>query len=37
MALTVAGAKNKEASAFFTYLHSSDAKAVLARYGFAAR
>lgn len=35
MALTAAGARNKEAEAFFKYLRSGDAKAVLARYGFA--
>jgi molybdate transport system substrate-binding protein len=37
MALTVAGAKNKDAGAFFAYLHGDEAKAVLAKYGFAAR
>jgi molybdate transport system substrate-binding protein len=37
MSLTVAGAKNKEAAAFFGYLHSDDAKSVLAKYGFAGR
>jgi molybdate transport system substrate-binding protein len=37
MALTAAGARNKDAAAFFSYLHGSDAKAVLAKYGFAAR
>jgi len=37
MSLTVAGAKNKDAAAFFGYLHSKDAKSLLARYGFAAR
>jgi molybdate transport system substrate-binding protein len=37
MSLTVAGAKNKDAAAFFAYLHSEDAKSVLAKYGFAAR
>jgi molybdate transport system substrate-binding protein len=37
MSLTVAGAKNKDATAFFAYLHSEDAKYVLAKYGFAAR
>jgi len=35
MALTVAGAKNKDAAAFFTYLHSGEAKTVLVKYGFA--
>jgi molybdate transport system substrate-binding protein len=37
MALTVVGAKNKDAVAFLTYLHGDEAKAVLAKYGFAAR
>jgi molybdate transport system substrate-binding protein len=37
VALTVAGAKNKDAAAFFAYLHGDEAKAVLAKYGFAAR
>lgn len=37
MALTVAGAKNKDAAAFFAYLHGPEAKSVLAKYGFAAR
>jgi molybdate transport system substrate-binding protein len=37
MSLTVAGAKNKDAAAFFAYLHSEDAKSVLVKYGFAAR
>jgi len=37
MALTVAGAKYRDAAAFFAYLHSGDAKAVLAKYGFAAK
>lgn len=35
MALTVTGAKNKDAKAFFKYLQSSYAKAVLSKYGFA--
>jgi molybdate transport system substrate-binding protein len=35
MALTVAGASNKNAIAFFKYLQSSFAKAVLNKYGFA--
>ena len=34
MALTMAGTKNKEAEAFFRYLESGDAKAVLGKYGF---
>jgi molybdate transport system substrate-binding protein len=37
MSLTVAGAKNKDAAAFFAFLHSDEAKSVLAKYGFAAR
>lgn len=37
MALTVGGAKNREAAAFFAYLHGDEARAVLAKYGFAAR
>jgi molybdate transport system substrate-binding protein len=37
MALTVAGAKNKDAGAFFAYLHSEDARSVLIKYGFATR
>ncbi|HJV35110.1 molybdate ABC transporter substrate-binding protein [Geomonas sp.] len=35
MALTVTGAKSREAIAFFSYLRSPEAKAVLKRYGFA--
>lgn len=35
MALTVAGAQNRDAEAFFRYLHTGEAKAVLARHGFA--
>jgi molybdate transport system substrate-binding protein len=35
MALTVAGARNRDAAAFFEYLRSDEAKAVLTRYGFA--
>lgn len=35
MSLTVTGAKNKDAVAFFTYLHGYEAKSVLAKYGFA--
>jgi molybdate transport system substrate-binding protein len=35
MALTVTGAKNKDAVAFFAYLHGDEAKAVLTKYGFA--
>ncbi|HXE97224.1 MAG TPA: molybdate ABC transporter substrate-binding protein [Dongiaceae bacterium] len=37
MALTVAGAKNRDADAFFAYLHGDEAKSVLAKYGFAPR
>lgn len=37
MALTVTGAKNREAAAFFAYLHSAEAKALLTKYGFAFR
>lgn len=37
MALTVAGKNNKDAAAFFAYLHGNEAKPVLARYGFAGR
>lgn len=37
LALTVAGAKNKDAAAFFTYLNSEEAKTVLLKYGFAPR
>jgi molybdate transport system substrate-binding protein len=35
LALTVTGAKNKDAMAFFAYLHGDEAKAVLTKYGFA--
>lgn len=37
LALTIAGVKNKDAAAFFAYLHGDEAKAVLAKYGFASR
>jgi molybdate transport system substrate-binding protein len=37
MSLTLTGAKSSDATLFFAYLHGSDAKAVLAKYGFAAR
>jgi len=37
MALTVAGAKNKDAASFFAYLHGDEAKSVLVKYGFAGR
>lgn len=35
LALTVTGARNREAVAFSTYLRGGEAKAVLAKYGFA--
>ncbi|HJV64231.1 MAG TPA: molybdate ABC transporter substrate-binding protein [Geomonas sp.] len=35
MALTASGAKSREAVAFFSYLRSREAKAVLKKYGFA--
>jgi molybdate transport system substrate-binding protein len=35
MALTPAGAKNRAARSFFNYLQSNDAKAILAKFGFA--
>jgi molybdate transport system substrate-binding protein len=34
LALTLAGANNREASAFVAYLHGSEAKSVLTKYGF---
>lgn len=34
MALTITGAKSKDAVAFYTYLHSKEAKSVLTKYGF---
>jgi molybdate transport system substrate-binding protein len=37
MVLTVAGAKNRDAAAFFAYLHGTEAASVLAKYGFATR
>lgn len=37
MALTAAGTKNKDAAAFFAYLHGDEAKSVLTKYGFATR
>ena len=37
MSLTITGVKNKDAAAFFRYLHGDEAKAVLAKFGFAAR
>jgi molybdate transport system substrate-binding protein len=35
MALTMTGAKNRDAEAFFKYLQNSDARVVLGKYGFA--
>lgn len=35
MSLTVTGKQNKDAAAFFTYLHGDEAKSVLVKYGFA--
>jgi molybdate transport system substrate-binding protein len=37
MALTATGAKNRDAVAFFAYLHGVEAKSVLSRYGFTPR
>lgn len=37
MVLTSTGVKNRDAVAFFAYLHSAEATSVLARYGFATR
>lgn len=37
MALTVAGSKNRDAAAFFAYLHGTRARDVLAKYGFTTR
>ena len=37
MSLTVEGAKNRDAVAFFAYLHSNEARFVLTKYGFSAR
>jgi molybdate transport system substrate-binding protein len=37
MGLTLIGARNREAAAFYRYLQSEDAKAILARYGFSLR
>ena len=37
MALTAAGSKNKEAAAFFAFLHGGETKAVLTKYGFATK
>lgn len=37
MVLSVTGAKNRDAAAFFAYLHGDEAKAVLTNYGFSTR
>jgi ABC-type molybdate transport system substrate-binding protein len=37
MALTVAGSQKAEASGFYRFLESADAKAVLARHGFSVK
>ena len=37
LSLTVTGAKNKDAVAFFTFLHGDEAKSVLTKYGFTTR
>jgi molybdate transport system substrate-binding protein len=37
MSLTIAGAKNQDASTFFAYLHGDEAKTVLTKYGFETR
>ena len=37
MALTVAGAKNRWAAEFFSYLHGDEAKSLLTKYGFVSR
>jgi len=37
MTLTVSGTMNKDAVAFFAYLHGDEARSVLAKYGFASR
>ena len=37
MSLTVTGAKNNDAAAFFAYLHSDEAKSLLVRFGFSER
>jgi molybdate transport system substrate-binding protein len=37
MALTMTGARNKDAAAFITYLHGDEAKGILTKYGFATR
>ncbi len=37
MSLTASGAKNRDAAAFFSFLHGEEARTALVRYGFAAR
>lgn len=37
MSLTVTGSKNRDAAAFFAYLHGDDATSVLTKYGFATK
>lgn len=37
LAATIAGAKNRDAAAFLSFLRGSEAKAVLSKYGFASR
>jgi molybdate transport system substrate-binding protein len=37
MGLTVNGARNRDAAAFYAFLQSAEAKAVLAKYGFSAK
>ena len=37
MALTSVGAKNRDAAAFFAFLHGDEAKSVLTKYGFVVR
>lgn len=37
VSLTIEGAKNRNAVAFFAYLHSNEAKSVLTKYGFETR
>ncbi len=37
MSLTVTGSKNRDAAAFFAYLHGDDARSVLTKYGFATK
>lgn len=37
MSLTLAGGKNRDAAAFFAYLHGTEARSVLSKYGFVAQ